>query len=445
MHINRVLIAGVLLCTANLCSASTGSNQLFANIGNGENFSATIQHYYHNSRHPGLSNYNGSEVTTLSLHRSVGSNVVHYATTYAQDEQHQYVGLSMGRATVAFFRGHANSFSKTGSALYRDLNQYFFHGGSRGVFGLQGAGLDVGVSKRLSLQFSGTRVRAENVEDRFGYYAGFSTGRFQGGVFALERGNDRVGRGFGFSVHGRRMDLEYQEIQTETGAYLRRAGLSWFAGTGTRWSMDLEEAHNPLFRHGDEMRVMFRYRRAIGSSVAFHATETGEAEDETRKKKDDTFIKVIGAGLAVGLVAVAASSGDGDRDAAPRFATQNEAAFDVLNGINPVSVRENREHGGWVFRTADGSFGSTTPVAGTVSSVNIGNPATAVPGGTVASASYHTHGGPDPRFDNENFSPQDILSDVQQGVDGYLGTPAGFLKYHELATGRIITLGTIAN
>lgn len=444
MRINRAFIAGVLFLSTNLCSGDTGSTRLFANFDNGEDFSATVHHYYHHSRHPGLSNYNGSEVTTLSLHRSFGPGVVHYATTYAQDEQHQYVGLSMRRATVAFFRGQADSFSKTGSALYRDLNQYFFHGGSRGLFALQGAGLDLEVSKHLSLQFSGTRVRSENVEDRSGYYAGFSAGRFQGGVFALERGSDRVGRGFGFSVSGRRMDLEYQEIQSETGAYLRRAGLSWFAKTGSRWSMDIEEAHNPLYRHGDEMRVMFRYRRALGPTVAFHATETGESEEQ-RKKKGDTFTKVIGAGLAVGLLATVLSSGDDNRDNSPRFATQNEAAFNVLNGINPVSVRENREHGGWIFRTADGTFGSTDPVAGTVSSVNIGIPAQVIPGGTVASASYHTHGGPDPRFDNENFSPQDVLSDIQQGVDGYLGTPAGLLKFHELVTGRIITLGTIAN
>ena len=157
------------------------------------------------------------------------------------------------------------------------------------------------------------------------------------------------------------------------------------------------------------------------------------------------YTRIVAIGLGVGALAAVASSGDGDSDGSPRFATPDEAAFDVMNRINPVSVRENREHGGWIYRNADGSFNSTDPVAGDVASVNIGNPVTAVPPRTVAAASYHTHGGPDPRYDNENFSPQDILSDNLAGVDGYLGTPAGFLKKHILRTNQVVVLGRIAN
>ena len=96
---------------------------------------------------------------------------------------------------------------------------------------------------------------------------------------------------------------------------------------------------------------------------------------------------------------------------------------------------------GWVLQ----GVGVASSLAGDEASVNIGNPVTAVPAGTRATASYHTHGGPDPRYDNENFSPQDILSDVLVGVDGYLGTPSGVLKKHVLNTNQVIILGRIAN
>ncbi|NKB63209.1 MAG: DUF4329 domain-containing protein [Gammaproteobacteria bacterium] len=65
--------------------------------------------------------------------------------------------------------------------------------------------------------------------------------------------------------------------------------------------------------------------------------------------------------------------------------------------------------------------------------------------GSSGTTSYHTHAGPDPRYDSENFSEQDLLSDREFALDGYLGTPGGQFKYHNYITGAITTLGTIAN
>jgi len=67
-----------------------------------------------------------------------------------------------------------------------------------------------------------------------------------------------------------------------------------------------------------------------------------------------------------------------------------------------------------------------------------------IPAGGRATATYHTHAAFDPRFDNENFSPQDLESDRQLGVDGYLGTPGGQFKFHNVTTGAIQTLGRLA-
>jgi hypothetical protein len=153
----------------------------------------------------------------------------------------------------------------------------------------------------------------------------------------------------------------------------------------------------------------------------------------------------VGIGVGLGIAALAVSSGSSGNDSAPRFTVRNDAAFTVLNRINPISVRQNLEHGGWIYRNADNTFGYTDPVTGTISSVNIGSPVTTVPAGTAASASYHTHGGPDPRFDNEHFSPQDILSDRLSQTDGYLGTPAGYMKLHDFRTGSITVVSRIAN
>ena len=68
-----------------------------------------------------------------------------------------------------------------------------------------------------------------------------------------------------------------------------------------------------------------------------------------------------------------------------------------------------------------------------------------MPDGSVTTASYHTHAAFDTAYDNENFSLTDLALDVAWEFDGYLGTPAGYFKYHNYLTGVITTLGTIAN
>ena len=80
---------------------------------------------------------------------------------------------------------------------------------------------------------------------------------------------------------------------------------------------------------------------------------------------------------------------------------------------------------------------------GTVDSVAIGAPES-VPNGR-ATASYHTHGAFDPRYDSENFSTVDIAMNNNWRTDGYLATPAGYFKYHNYLTGIVTTLGRVAN
>ena len=139
------------------------------------------------------------------------------------------------------------------------------------------------------------------------------------------------------------------------------------------------------------------------------------------------------------------SSGSSSSDSAIRIEDQHAAAKSVLNDINPVSVEQNLEYGGYVYRFSDGSYSTTQPVSGTPVSLTLLNPVFVIPAGTDATAVYHTHAAFDPNYDNENFSPTDLASDREFNLDGYLGTPGGQFKYHEVRTGLIYTLGIIDN
>ena len=158
---------------------------------------------------------------------------------------------------------------------------------------------------------------------------------------------------------------------------------------------------------------------------------------------------VLGAAVCLSALLISSCGGGGGTSSGVstdtgRWPGQHDAAWNALNDINPTSVSENVEYGGWVYLNADATYSFLDPVRGTVNAVNIGSP-DQVPTGTVAKASYHTHGGDDPRFDTENFSPTDLITDNLWKVDGYLATPSGAFKYHNYITGEVLQLGTVAN
>jgi hypothetical protein len=428
-------------CLAVSIGAAAENTRQFFSFDNGEGLAGTSTYYTFNSRHGDFHAHNGTPVSRYLLHQSIGTGTLHYGGTLAGDEQHYYGGVSLGPATLAYFQGEGESFSKADNPLYADLNQYFFHGGSRADFEFQGIGANLDLPGGISTQFAFTSVRAANVRDRDGYYAGVA-GRFlELGVFELDNGGDRTGKGLNLGFNAGRLDLDLQDIRSEFGARVRRVALNWDGRRSIEVSLELEQMRNDLYSRDDEQRVMLRIRKRFGRTPVFSAAEDSEDAGDNGRPG---FGKAVAIGVGVGAAAAALGSGSGS-NGAPRFAERNEAARSVLNRINPVSVQQNIEHGGWIYRNADNSFSYTQPVAGTVDSVNIGNPQTTVPNGTAASASYHTHGGPDPRYDNENFSPQDLLSDRLAGVDGYLGTPAGFMKLHNMRTGTITVVGRINN
>lgn len=427
---------------SNAAPGDPGDGARSFRFDNGAGLSGSSTHYRFNSRHGDFYPHNGTPVSRFLLHQAYGPGALHYGGTASEDEHHYYGGVSVGPATLAYFQGEADSFSKASNPLYRDLNQYFFHGGRRSTFEFQGAGADIELGGGLSSQVAFTTISAPRADNRHGYYAGVANRHFEAGVFQVDRGDARVGQGLNLAFSAGGLDLEYREIRSEYRARVSQVALQWTTAPSHSLSIELEQAENDLYSRADDQRIMFRFRSSLGRGPALRAAEEGgHGEDGSQPR----FGRAVGIGAGLGAAAVALSSGDSDNDAAHRFSVRNEAAFAVLNRVNPVSVRQNREHGGWIYRNADNTFGHTEPVAGSVNSVNIGNPESAVSAGTTANASYHTHGGPDPRFDNENFSPQDLVSDRRAGVDGYLGTPAGFMKLHDFESRSITVVARINN
>jgi RHS repeat-associated protein len=104
------------------------------------------------------------------------------------------------------------------------------------------------------------------------------------------------------------------------------------------------------------------------------------------------------------------------------FPTAGEAAGDAINYINPTSIAQNQEYGGYVYRNPNGTYSATSPIGGGAAGVSLGTP----PPGTAAD--YHTHGAYDPRYDNEHFSRADVLGNAYMGIPGYLGTPGGSIQ-----------------
>ncbi len=131
-----------------------------------------------------------------------------------------------------------------------------------------------------------------------------------------------------------------------------------------------------------------------------------------------------------------------------RFDTPGGAAIDVLDYINPQSIRENKEYGGLICQDPhNGVCIATEPVAGDERHVvmdQLGN----CPMGTIQVGDYHTHADyswrdpvtgeitrtSDPKKDNLNsdsFSYRDLhgtneeARDRQIGYESYLDTPSG--------------------
>ncbi len=117
------------------------------------------------------------------------------------------------------------------------------------------------------------------------------------------------------------------------------------------------------------------------------------------------------------------------------FHTKDEAGIDAILFINPTSISEDIEYGGWVFQNLDSTYSYTNPNPGGAYSTNLGTkPST----GTIV-GDYHTHAAYK-RPSDEYFSLADEVGYSGEYNTGYLGTPSGAVKRYNATTGDVTTL-----
>lgn len=89
------------------------------------------------------------------------------------------------------------------------------------------------------------------------------------------------------------------------------------------------------------------------------------------------------------------------------------------------SIAENVEYCGYVGFDEDGVLKVTPATRGDEGSCLPDDPVSL----DVLTASYHTHGAHSPDYYNEVPSGDDMEGDADEGIDGYIATPAGRLWY----------------
>jgi hypothetical protein len=121
------------------------------------------------------------------------------------------------------------------------------------------------------------------------------------------------------------------------------------------------------------------------------------------------------------------------------FSDATSAARSVTQSINPASIKANREHCGNVCKDKEtGIFFTTGPIIGSLAGCNPrGAPC---PKCSDLAGVWHTHGGNDPNFDNENFSNADRNYANSNGVPIYVGTPGGQFKEYNPSNSTTTTL-----
>lgn len=108
--------------------------------------------------------------------------------------------------------------------------------------------------------------------------------------------------------------------------------------------------------------------------------------------------------------------------------TDAEIAFAkaLFDDIQAQSIAEDREYCGLMGLDRTGRWVATEAQPGEEASCWVPSPDD-VPFTTIAS--YHTHGSWNPDYFNEVPSFDDIRTDIEDGIDGYVATPGGRLWF----------------
>ena len=369
------------------------------------------------------------------------SSSLYFSSEVSRNEQHVGSVFSTGNWLFGASVGQGENFVKTNNT-FTGIDPYFIHGGSAVKFNYYGANAGYQLNNGSTMYFGSSNVQAERLEDRQANYLGYQSKHLSAAIMDFQRGGQSIGKGVEFATKIKSIDFGYRQLSRDNGAHSKT--LSFTHPTSIvragKFGFAVESTNNPLNREEDNLAFMFTFSGEWGKpQQLFNLDET---EEET-KSAGINKMAVIGAAVVGGALIASSGSSSKDNEELIVVEGQDNAAFQVLNRINPVSVRESREYGGFIYRNPNGSYGSTEPKRGQFKSINLGD--VTIPNGTRRTASYHTHGDNNPQYDNENFSPADIRADNAANIDGYLGTPGGSMKHHDVETGRIRTVRRIAN
>lgn len=104
--------------------------------------------------------------------------------------------------------------------------------------------------------------------------------------------------------------------------------------------------------------------------------------------------------------------------------------------IQPQSIADGVEYCGLLGIDADGRMAATPARRGDADSCRPDDE----PDGFDVLASYHTHGAYDRDADTEVPSLDDLHSDIDEGIDGYIATPGGRLWLNDVEARQSVLL-----
>ena len=151
-------------------------------------------------------------------------------------------------------------------------------------------------------------------------------------------------------------------------------------------------------------------------------------------------MSVVLAALALALTLLSPARADNHHWDQLTFERVDAVAEAVLMEAQALSLANNREYCGYIAFNAADKLQYTAPIRGDIESCE----PPVVPESWELIASYHTHGALDPAEPDANFelpSSDDLISDSEEGVDGYLATPGGRFWFIDTVDELVILLG----
>ncbi|WP_051279933.1 DUF4329 domain-containing protein [Hellea balneolensis] len=122
--------------------------------------------------------------------------------------------------------------------------------------------------------------------------------------------------------------------------------------------------------------------------------------------------------------------------AVPQTEREIDFAKSTLEVLQDRSFDKNREYCGYIGITAEGAYVASPPKKGRKGSCR----PRAVREDFRTLASYHTHGAFSQDYDSEIPSTDDLLSDMEEGIDGYVATPGGRIWFINAKAERAVLL-----